>query len=207
MATGTPIALRFPGQWFQAESGLHQNWMRDYDPTTGRYLQADPLGLVDGANIYGYALGNPGRYIDPRGERGVPSSTMSSSFGVARPPRGFPVRPTNPMATWPQYAPAPLDIPQPANDNVSMQCTINSCMLRTEVSYEQLLAAGTPSVSYARPGSIKGCIYRCPGGKLKMNLLSNTFTCPSTWPDFPHETFNDLTPSELLRLRGAGVRY
>ncbi|MCF6273259.1 MAG: hypothetical protein L3J37_08710, partial [Rhodobacteraceae bacterium] len=32
--TGNPIALRFPGQWFQAESGLHQNWMRDYDPTT-----------------------------------------------------------------------------------------------------------------------------------------------------------------------------
>ena len=31
---GNSIALRFPGQWFQAESGLHQNWMRDYDPTT-----------------------------------------------------------------------------------------------------------------------------------------------------------------------------
>jgi RHS repeat-associated protein len=47
--TGAPISARFPGQWFQAESGLHQNWMRDYDPTTGRYLQAAPLGLVDGA--------------------------------------------------------------------------------------------------------------------------------------------------------------
>ena len=42
--------------------------MRDYDPTLGRYLQADPLGLVDGASIYGYALQNPGRYTDPRGE-------------------------------------------------------------------------------------------------------------------------------------------
>jgi hypothetical protein len=48
--------------------GLHQNWMRDYDPTTGRYLQADPLGLVDGASVYGYAGQNPGRYVDPRGE-------------------------------------------------------------------------------------------------------------------------------------------
>jgi len=66
--TGTPIPLRFPGQWFQAESGLHQNWMRDYDPTTGRYMQADPLGLVDGASVYGYARQNPGRYVDPRGE-------------------------------------------------------------------------------------------------------------------------------------------
>jgi len=45
--------------------------MRDYDPTTGRYLQADPLGLVDGAAIYNYALQNPGRYIDPRGKNSL----------------------------------------------------------------------------------------------------------------------------------------
>ena len=67
-STGTPITLRFPGQWFQSESGLHQNWMRDYDPTTGRYIQADPLGLVDGASVYGYARQSPGRYTDPTGE-------------------------------------------------------------------------------------------------------------------------------------------
>ena len=67
-SSGPNLDLRFPGQWFQSESGLHQNWMRDYDPTTGRYLQADPLGLVDGASLYGYALQNPGRYVDPRGE-------------------------------------------------------------------------------------------------------------------------------------------
>jgi RHS repeat-associated protein len=66
VSTGA-INLRFPGQWYQSESGLHQNWMRDYDPTTGRYLQADPLGLVDGASVYGYALGNPGRWVDPFG--------------------------------------------------------------------------------------------------------------------------------------------
>ncbi len=71
-ATGMPITLRFPGQWFQSESGLHQNWMRDYDPTTGRYIQADPLGLVDGASVYGYVKGNPGRWIDPRGEEKRP---------------------------------------------------------------------------------------------------------------------------------------
>ena len=68
VASTDAINLRFPGQWFHAENGLHQNWMRDYDPTTGRYMQADPLGLVDGASVYGYALQNPGRYTDPRGE-------------------------------------------------------------------------------------------------------------------------------------------
>jgi RHS repeat-associated protein len=59
--------LRFPGQWFQAETGLHQNWMRDYDPTTGRYLQADPLGLVDGPSVYGYARQSPVRIWDVMG--------------------------------------------------------------------------------------------------------------------------------------------
>jgi RHS repeat-associated protein len=67
VTTGTPPTARFPGQWFQSETGLHQNWMRDYDPTTGRYMQADPLGLVDGASVYGYARQSPGRYVDPRG--------------------------------------------------------------------------------------------------------------------------------------------
>ncbi|MEO0972371.1 MAG: RHS repeat-associated core domain-containing protein, partial [Pseudomonadota bacterium] len=68
VATADAIALRFPGQWFHAQSGLYQNWMRDYDPTTGRYLQADPLGLVAGATLYGYARQNPAIYIDPDGE-------------------------------------------------------------------------------------------------------------------------------------------
>lgn len=42
--------------------------MRDYDPTTRRYLQADPLGLVDGASVYGYVKQSPVRLIDPAGE-------------------------------------------------------------------------------------------------------------------------------------------
>jgi RHS repeat-associated protein len=67
-STGSLPTARFPGQWFQSESGLHQNWMRDYDPTTGRYLQADPLGLVDGASVYGYVKQSPMRFTDPTGQ-------------------------------------------------------------------------------------------------------------------------------------------
>ena len=66
-STGLDTGLRFPGQVYHWESELHQNWMRDYDPTTGRYVQGDPLGLVDGASVYGYALQSPGRYTDPQG--------------------------------------------------------------------------------------------------------------------------------------------
>lgn len=50
---------RFPGQWFQLESGLHYNWHRHYDPTTGRYLQADPLGMPDGPNRWTYVTNSP----------------------------------------------------------------------------------------------------------------------------------------------------
>jgi RHS repeat-associated protein len=38
--------LRFPGQYYDAETGLHYNYYRDYDPQTGRYLQPDPIGAV-----------------------------------------------------------------------------------------------------------------------------------------------------------------
>jgi RHS repeat-associated protein len=82
VTTGAPIDARFPGQWFQTEAGLYQNWMRDYDPTTGRYIEADPLGLVDGASVYGYAGQNPGRYTDPTGEF-IPAIIAGALIGAA----------------------------------------------------------------------------------------------------------------------------
>jgi RHS repeat-associated protein len=59
--------LRFPGQYFLIESGLHYNWHRHYDPTLGRYLQPDPLGFVDGPSVYAYAGSAPTQYVDPEG--------------------------------------------------------------------------------------------------------------------------------------------
>ncbi|MGK5533803.1 DUF6531 domain-containing protein [Streptomyces sp. URMC 129] len=61
---GTP--LRFPGQYHDAESGLHYNYQRYYDPETARYVTLDPLGLLPGPNARGYVT-NPLHDIDPLG--------------------------------------------------------------------------------------------------------------------------------------------
>ena len=59
--------LRYPGQYYQAETGLYYNYFRDYDPQTGRYLESDPIGLRGGINTYPYARGNPVNLSDPFG--------------------------------------------------------------------------------------------------------------------------------------------
>jgi RHS repeat-associated protein len=58
---------RFPGQYYQLESGLNYNWHRQYDPSLGRYTQPDPLGLIDGPSRYAYAKNSPLVYTDPKG--------------------------------------------------------------------------------------------------------------------------------------------
>ena len=62
-----PYNLRFPGQVFNGQAGLHQNYFRDFDPATGRYAQSDPLGVKAGVNTYAYVGGNPITNRDPLG--------------------------------------------------------------------------------------------------------------------------------------------
>lgn len=73
------MPLRLPGQYFDPERGEHYNLLRDYQPTTGRYLQTDPIGLAGGINQYGYAYANPLSYSDPTGE--VPLVAVAWAYG------------------------------------------------------------------------------------------------------------------------------
>ena len=59
--------MRYPGQQYDSATGLNYNYFRDYDPSTGRYSQSDPIGLRGGISTYAYAHQNPYLWIDPKG--------------------------------------------------------------------------------------------------------------------------------------------
>lgn len=74
--------FRLPGQYYDAETGLHYNYQRDYNPRSGRYLTGDPLGFGGGSlNLYAYCGGDPVNWIGPTGEMaGVLTGAFWSAF-------------------------------------------------------------------------------------------------------------------------------
>ena len=71
-----PNPYMFAGRRFDIEIGLYYNRARYYNPYTGRFLQADPIGYGDGMNLYAYCGNNPVGLSDPSG--------MASGFGFSK---------------------------------------------------------------------------------------------------------------------------
>ncbi|KRW61694.1 type IV secretion protein Rhs [Pseudomonas sp. TTU2014-080ASC] len=75
--------LRFQGQYFDAETGLHYNRHRYYNPNTGSYLTPDPIKLAGGLNNYQY-VPNPTGWVDPLGLACVSASCPDAEFSLSQ---------------------------------------------------------------------------------------------------------------------------
>ncbi len=82
-AIGNPI--RFTGRWYDAESDNYDYRARVYSPALGRFLQTDPLGAVDGFNLYAYVGNNPVTWLDPFGlwHAGVIADSYNAQVSIA----------------------------------------------------------------------------------------------------------------------------
>ena len=73
---GIDVSLRYPGQQYDAEAGLHYNYFRDNEPGTGRYVESDPIGLGAGHTTYGYVGLAPLKHADRFGLFGETTATV-----------------------------------------------------------------------------------------------------------------------------------
>jgi RHS repeat-associated protein len=131
--------LRYPGQYFQIETGLHYNHHRHYDPITGRYTQPDPLRFVDGPSVYAYASSSPFMYTD---REGLDHSPMHSGITDALRSLGIPVDqpqsrvcPAGPIPSVPSTA---IDRPSnPGGGNCTCKCRAGDANSLSSIRFAQ----------------------------------------------------------------------
>ncbi|MDB5870680.1 MAG: Rhs protein-like protein [Ramlibacter sp.] len=124
---------RFPGQVFDSETGLFQNWNREYNARLGRYVQPDPIGLAGGPNLYLYADATPLSKADPKG-----LTAASSSANMSVPAPGTNSGADQCVADWRGDRRACYQMCQAlgrAMGGASGQAFIETCVLRCNLNH------------------------------------------------------------------------
>jgi RHS repeat-associated protein len=202
-------SLRFPGQYYLAESGLHYNYSRTYDPQTGRYLESDPIGLLGGINTYAYVGDSPLDFTDPLGLckvvlefsrvalKGYHISVFTSDSGGNMWFAGGPTNEPNPLSTW-----GYLQGAYGRQDSIP-----------TGPNTKVVVDDGKPCSCYN--SSFENTIDRLNSGNIpydpvfqNSNSLANTIlrdagaNVPNTWPYWTPAYSQDLNHYDPLRLTG-----
>ncbi|NPU93026.1 MAG: hypothetical protein HPY82_14050 [Gammaproteobacteria bacterium] len=173
--------IRFPGQYYDTESGLHYNYFRDYDPSLGRYVQSDPIGLAGGVNVYAYVENNPLIFQDEhglaggRGERGATGGSSGRGTGNQyKHCRPHPTDPTKIICRHHQTGkdiikPKPADFPQDRSKRSEPEDGQPSQSECSECATTAVVVVGAAGVTYI--------VYRCI--RMVPSLL------PPLWPTIP----------------------
>jgi RHS repeat-associated protein len=165
--------LRFPGQYFDQESALHQNWWRSYDPTTGRYTQSDPIGLAGGINTFAYVDSNPTGFIDPFGLTGYTTEDAWCR--------------QNPVACAEIIRPKPIPIPIP----ISPPCPPEKCDPLEGTICSEYHEKGTPhSVSDSDGNRLDPQVPHVHTWQMNKSPTGCFWNKKKSWRD----TFSNFTP-------------
>lgn len=123
--------IRFPGQYYDEETGLHYNYFRYYDPTLGRYISSDPIGLKGGINTYSYVGGSPIIYSDPDGlcRRGYVPFNGSTTVCILDP-----AKTVNPEKCATSFCGAGLNSEEPMDMRTLEQTQCDSCKFACSMS-------------------------------------------------------------------------
>jgi len=148
--------LRFPGQYFDGEAGLHYNYFRDYDPAVGRYIESDPVGLLAGVNTYAYTLDDPIGNSDESGLIVIPPSTVETIIEVLT---GRPPRVPGQYACYARCPTIPTQCPAP-------DCpTVYGYGVGPSVVIAKNASRADANTKPPRGCQLKHCTYKCTGPK------------------------------------------
>ncbi|UNS98430.1 DUF6531 domain-containing protein [Streptomyces tubbatahanensis] len=149
--------LRFPGQYYDPETGLHYNYFRYYDAETARYLTSDPLGLEPTPNPHTY-VANPFLTVDPLG--------LAPSGGCPASPEGPPADDPDVEAIRQQIDPDKLTMTRTVErhfDDITKQGQPARPFMNSRLVVDNIMAGSKPMPD---PGGLPGAIrWDTPGAK------------------------------------------